>query len=650
MAAPWEEYAPQKGPWEEYQQTAAPDENIPRSIGNRAWSFMNAGAAGVNTGIAYIAGLPVDTIQNAEDLLKAGIGTTYRGITGKDIPSFLQISDEERANNIGGGESIRRLMNRLPGNPADNPDPSSAANRYAFAAGTAVPALLAENPAGMARALPRVMAPALAAQGANEAFPDSNLAPVVAALGAAAAPSAASALRNRFSPAKPAALPAPTKEELRIASKAAYRRSEDAGAVISPESFDRARASIDDMLKRDGIDPSLHPSTTAALKRINETSGPVTLEQLETLRKIAKDAQSTINSADKRLATRTVDAIDEFADGLTGADLTNGSPEAATALKEARNLYSRSAKADTLDELMRRAEISAPNFSGSGMENAIRTEFRTLAKNSRKMRLFTAEERAAIERVAKGGPVENVLRMAGKFAPTGVVSTALSAGAGFAAGGPAGAAALPALGAAARYGAGKLTMGNVQRANEIMRRGPPGSAPLRREPLTQGLPPQLGTGNVEFSPQGYVVPPEALRRSGDLELAPEGVLNPVQLPEKPSFLTADAIPALNGDIRFSASWPKIESALSLAPETVPQGIPYRPPTFEDSLSADTRFADPAYEQLGLRVDTPQPPPFNLEQPQGVLGRTPSKKAFRVDESGNKIKKRGRRGPLSIEKE
>lgn len=297
-------------------------------------------------------------------------------------------------------------------------------------------------------------------------------------VGRAAAPGEAEATRPAVTPAeRPTGLAkvsdaAPTKAELKAASRAAYKKAEDAGVVITPESFKKAQGTIASMLEKEGIDPTLHPATTAALKRITETQGPITLEKLETLRRIAKSAESTINASDRRLATKIVDTIDGYADTLSDADVSAGNPAAASAFREARSFYSRARKADELDELIRRAELSAPNFSASGMENAVRTEFRNLAKNERRMRLFTAEERAAITRVAKGGAIENGLRMLGKFAPTGSLSTAISAGGGFMAGGPLGAVALPAMGAAARFAATRMTKRNAARANELVRRGP----------------------------------------------------------------------------------------------------------------------------------------------------------------------------------
>lgn len=265
---------------------------------------------------------------------------------------------------------------------------------------------------------------------------------------------------------------APSKEALKAASTAAYKRAEAAGAVIKPESFSKAVDVITRKLEREGLDPQLHPDTTAALKRLKGESGPVSFEKLDTLRRIASSARKSQKPDDARLAGEIVDTLDRYADTVGRQDLVSGSPRAAKAYREARNLYSRSRKAQTLDELIERAELTASNFTGSGMENAVRTEFRSLAKNQKRMRLFTAEEQAAIRKVAKGGPVENTLRMLGKFAPTGVVSAGLSAGAGLVAGGPIGAVALPVAGAASRLAATRITLKNADRANELVRRGP----------------------------------------------------------------------------------------------------------------------------------------------------------------------------------
>lgn len=273
--------------------------------------------------------------------------------------------------------------------------------------------------------------------------------------------------------AEPKAPEIPSKQELNDQAKAAYQKAEQAGVVVKPESFQGLQQNIVDSLTKEGADPTLHPATTAAVKRIVTAEGPQSLQDVEILRRVAKAAEGAQSADDRRLAGQVVDHIDNFMEGLKPQDVTAGNAEEGPqALAQARNLWSRKRKADELDDLMERATLSAPQFSGSGLENAVRTQFRQLAMNKRRMRTFTPEEQAAIKRVATGGPIGNGLRMVGKFAPTGIVSSALSGGAGLAVGGPAGAVALPVAGFAARRAATALTLRNAAKAGELVRRGP----------------------------------------------------------------------------------------------------------------------------------------------------------------------------------
>lgn len=264
----------------------------------------------------------------------------------------------------------------------------------------------------------------------------------------------------------------PTIDELRTLKTDAYKRADESGITIADSSIKGLKTRIVADLKKGGLNPTLHPDTTAALQQVLKSKGDMSLTDLETLRKVASDAEGSIKPADRLLAGKVVDHIDNLMENLTDKDVVAGSPEQALALKEARGYYSRLKKSETISELFRRAELSAPNFSGSGMENALRTEFRSLAKNDRRMRRFNAEERAAIEKVAKGGSVENILRQIGKLAPTGVVSAGTGAMAGAFIGGPVGAAAVPIAGIASRAAATRMTMKNAAAAEELMRRGP----------------------------------------------------------------------------------------------------------------------------------------------------------------------------------
>ncbi len=274
--------------------------------------------------------------------------------------------------------------------------------------------------------------------------------------------------------------PVPTRAELAEAAKAAYKRADEAGVVVSENSLKGLKTRVVALTKKEGIDRDLHPDSSAVLKRVVQAKGNLTLTELETLRKVAKDAQGSLKPADKRLASMIVDELDDYIDNIGGADVVAGDATKVKALKEARGLYSRAKKSEVIDDLMQRAQDSASQFSGSGLENAIRTQFRGLAKNKKQMRMFTADEQAAIRKVANGGPIENTARFIGKFAPTGVVSGVLSGGAGAMIGGPLG-AALPLAGLGGRAVATRLTKRNVRAADELMRRGPAGSNQLAKQ-------------------------------------------------------------------------------------------------------------------------------------------------------------------------
>lgn len=295
-----------------------------------------------------------------------------------------------------------------------------------------------------------------------------------ALLGPKSLPKGKPKLKGTYEP-KPEA---PTTAELSEAAAAAYKRADESGIAMSAESFDKMKGNLIADLQREGIDPTLHPKATAAMKRVADKTGPITLKEAETLRRVASDAMDTLEKSDARNAGKIVDAIDDYIENIKDTDLISGEAKDAAALAEARSLYSRKRKSEEMERLMERAKLSP-----TGYENGLRIEFRSLAKNDRKFRRFSKDEQAAIRRVAEGGPAENTLRLLGKAAPTGVVSGGIGMAGGAAIGGPLGAVALPLGGLVARKAAERLTRKNAERAAIQMRKGKdPNAAPLTIEP------------------------------------------------------------------------------------------------------------------------------------------------------------------------
>lgn len=275
----------------------------------------------------------------------------------------------------------------------------------------------------------------------------------------------------------------PAASALKGQANEAYDVARQAGVKVGQNQIGTLAQNVQRVADDFGIDPVLQPRATRALQRVQELAGrDVDLAELDTVRKVVQTAVKSQDASDRAASAIIMSELDNFVNNLKPRDVVAGNArEGIDAFNKARELWSRQAKASVVDDLIERAATRAGQFSGSGYENALRTEFRQLAMNKSRMRGFNEEERAAIKRVAEGGPIENAFRYLGKLAPTGIVSGGIAGSAGYAAGGPLGVAALYGAGIGGRQAATAMTAANAQRASELMRAGQAG---LQRRPLT----------------------------------------------------------------------------------------------------------------------------------------------------------------------
>jgi hypothetical protein len=259
-------------------------------------------------------------------------------------------------------------------------------------------------------------------------------------------------------------LQAPTVQELKGQAGQQYKFAEEAGAIFKKNPYKQFAEGLESTLIKEGMDETLTPKVVAALKRINqEKGGNVTLEKIEILRRIGRGAASSIDANESRIGNIIIDKLDDFVENAQPSQLAKGSSEAVRALVDARELWKRAKKTEIIDELVASAELRAEaNYTQSGIENALRRKLVNLADNPKKLRAFSKEEQELIKSTAKGGPIQNALRLAGKLSPTGAIPAAIGGGAGFALGGPYGAVILPMLGGAARQGATQLGLRNIE--------------------------------------------------------------------------------------------------------------------------------------------------------------------------------------------
>lgn len=327
---------------------------------------------------------------------------------------------------------------------------------------------------------------------------------------------------------KAAEQPTPSKEELKDLADQAYKAADAQGIKVPESTFSSLKTDLTKNLDDAGYDKDLHPITTTALNRIQTQSGPVTLRDLETFRKLAKRAVAKGEPDDQRLGYAVVEHLHDFVENLKPGELEKGSGDAqlaSQALDQARDYWSRARKADTVDELERKASLSPGSKS-----TALESQFRTLAKNPKKFRTFNTEEQAAIKDVVQPGVVRSGLQQVGKLAhPAGL-------GLGFALSNPA-LFAMNAAGQGANFLAGKLTSRAVGRVNELVRRGKPAAeaAPAAEVPEPSAVPAAVRTGGLSRI---------------------EGNPHALELEQ--------ALPQYPGSVEFSASHPPVSSDLELA--------------------------------------------------------------------------------------
>lgn len=265
----------------------------------------------------------------------------------------------------------------------------------------------------------------------------------------------------------------PSVEQLKAQAGALYDAAEASGVTFPQGAVKSLADDIAAKALSEGIDPTLHPKATAALKRLQDAAATgMTVKDAQTMRRIMSGAGKDVMNPDEgRIASIMRDMFDDA--------IEKGAPE----LADARALYAKAKKGEIIEEAIQKAQDAVgANYSAAGLETALRQQFKGLLNSKRALRGFSKEEVAAIRRVVKGGPIENLARYIGKAAPTGVVSAAGAGGLPFMAGMAAsgGNAGVGAAAAGATMGAGiigrniasKMAMGNAGAASALVRGGP----------------------------------------------------------------------------------------------------------------------------------------------------------------------------------
>tara|TARA_R110000803_G_scaffold210685_4_gene283230 strand:- start:1170 stop:2888 length:1719 start_codon:yes stop_codon:yes gene_type:complete len=362
---------------------------------------------------------------------------------------------------LGIGQTLRTLASKLPGFATT--ETAKAGTLRQLGATTAKQDVVSGVAAGVGQETGRELG------GEEGALVGGVLAPVaLAAIPLNAARGAASKLLKQS---------APSKDQIKEAARNIYKSLDDAGVSIQSKEFDSLADDVISTMRKQGFDRDTTPQIQAIIRRFGEDKGATkSLSDIDLLRQIARDAGDSLKPRERRLSSLAVNKIDDFLDSQTA---TVDGKEVGPAFKAARDLWQRARKVEVLESAVIDAKSQA-----SGFENGLRAQFRAIAKkiNKGKLKGFTKEEVAAIEKVNKGTNAGNVARFLGKFGVLdGVTSRSLTtlggAGlAGSATGSPLAAIAVPGIGQVSNALAQRMTANNAAMASAIIRSGKNGAS------------------------------------------------------------------------------------------------------------------------------------------------------------------------------
>lgn len=292
---------------------------------------------------------------------------------------------------------------------------------------------------------------------------------------------------------------APSISQLKETARGIYSSLDDAGVTVAQPELSTLAKNISKTMKKEGFNARNHPKVSAVLDEISSsTENPMSITEIDTMRKVARSAASSIDPSEARLGNIILEKIDDFMDAIPEQAVVGGKDQAVgAAFKQARGLWQRAKKSELIEEAVGKAKNQA-----SGFENGLRRQFASLLNNKKKMRGFTADEKAALEKVVRGGGAENTLKFLGKFGfnegqATSMLGSAVGMSGGAALGSAvagtvgagAGAIAVPMIGQMSRQLAQRLTRNNAAFADQVIRAGRNGKdialAYIRNTPKAQ---------------------------------------------------------------------------------------------------------------------------------------------------------------------
>jgi hypothetical protein len=210
-----------------------------------------------------------------------------------------------------------------------------------------------------------------------------------------------------------------THPELQARKSQLYGEAERAGGVVSPSATFDLGLAVRQRLAREQIPLHLLPkSVRRAIRLIDEASlDDLKLGGLDWIRQEARDGSRKPNQ--RRTLRIIVEEMDRFADNLSPGQMAAGNANAVPIWREARRANVTSERSKIIERAFFRAANKGVRADPGA---ALAAEFERIANKEPLFDMFSADEQAAILRVARGEGADRLLASYGQIGADGVVN------------------------------------------------------------------------------------------------------------------------------------------------------------------------------------------------------------------------------------
>ena len=196
----------------------------------------------------------------------------------------------------------------------------------------------------------------------------------------------------------------PSAADLKTAAQTAFKTAESLGVAYDQSAIQGLKADLATTLRDSGFrNHNLSSGVKDALDEMDDlikTGGPVSYKDLDVVRSLATNSKPF--GRDVGIFRDKINGFVNSADPT----IASGDPAAAAAAgANARSLWQKMAKSNTIEDLVDRATIKSSGTNVLDRAAALRNEFKALALNKGKMASFDPDEQALIRNIAGGGGI-----------------------------------------------------------------------------------------------------------------------------------------------------------------------------------------------------------------------------------------------------